>query len=707
MGNFIVLDKLYLNKEDMSKGVDENCCFICYSCNNVFTSSLHKLVAFYEHKINDYNKICICGSNKGLVVNYDWLIEGYEDLHQEYLNKKMVSTVYASKCIDCGEKFYANADTIIRRGNLLCNECSKKRNRLKKEKAMYSSLSELVPDIEKYWSKANDILPKDIRLKNSSREKFITICPYCGKEVEKRYDAILRSGPYCGPCAKRTKVIEGNSLYDVYSVTARKYDESGKNKLDSKHINSGSSEKYWFKCPKCKQLYYKNLQNQIKADCEGNLGCPVCQGTEVRPGITDILSKSGYGTMYWDYEKNTVNPNTVYYESRNKYWFKCPEGHSFSMSPHKLNKACRENSQSNGCPICSGRRFEKGVNDVKTVFNGDLSRWSENSKVQPEDVTIGSNKIMTAICSGCGKEYNTEVYYFTHDLVCFCEDCRKRNYSKAEKDIVEYIRNLGFDVIENMGIGGNKSIDIYIKDKNIAIDYNGIYWHSTHIRQNINFHKDRIKEVKNALGARLYYIWEDDYKRSPDIVKGWIRNILGVNNDRKVNARDCVISYLNKKVSDDFLKKYHIQGSSPLSQNIGLLYKGEIVAVMSYTVEGNIINIKRYCSSCNVRGGFSKIVSYFRKSGYYEGAYTFSDNAISDGNLYKNNGFTLEKELRPDYMYVVGSERVHKFNFRKKYFKEREDLLYQEGMTESELALLNNLNRVYDAGKKKWVIYFK
>lgn len=702
---FVVLDGLFLDKKDMVKSVESECKFKCLRCGSVYTSTVHKIVNRYEHTGVKFNELCVCGKHKDACnTSYSEVINGYEVLLNDYAKSGQTTTMYASTCICCGKKFMATSNTIIRRGNLYCCDCSKK----KSIESKYLPLSELVEGIEDFWSSKNQLNPSEIRLRDSSRKKFITICPYCGKEVEKRYDAILRSGPYCGHCAKRVNVAEGNSLFEVYPVTAKKYDDACKNRLDSHHINFGSSGNYWFKCPKCKQLYYKNLQNQVRADCEDRLGCPVCQGVEVRKGINDVLTQSGYGSLYWDYSKNNVDPSTVYYNSREKYWFKCPEGHSFNMSLSKLNLACKENSDdNNGCPICSGKRLVKGANDVATVFKGDLSRWSENSKVKPEEVTVGSNKVMTAICVGCGKEYDTSVYNYTHDSVCFCEDCRKRSYSKAEKDIVSYIRELGFTVDENVDIGGHKSIDMLIKEKGIAIDYNGIYWHSTNIRPDINFHKDRIDKVKRVLGVRLYYIWEDDYKRNPEVIKSWLRNILGVNNDiKKVNARDCKIDYIDSREACSFLDKYHIQGKSPLSQSIGLLYNNGIVAVMAYSIEGNMINIKRYCTSCNVRGGFSKILKFFEREGYYEGAYTFSDNSISDGKLYEKNGFVLYKELKPDYSYVVGNKRVHKFNFRKKYFKEQSDLIYEEGLTERQLAILNGLNRVYDAGKKKWIKYF-
>ena len=47
---------------------------------------------------------------------------------------------------------------------------------------------------------------------------------------------------------------------------------------------------------------------------------------------------------------------------------------------------------------------------------------------------------------------------------------------------------------------------------------------------------------------------------------------------------------------------------------------------------------------------------------------TFADRRWTldkDNNLYTKLGFKLTKTLIPDYRYVVGKKRVHKFNFRK------------------------------------------
>ena len=83
---------------------------------------------------------------------------------------------------------------------------------------------------------------------------------------------------------------------------------------------------------------------------------------------------------------------------------------------------------------------------------------------------------------------------------------------------------------------------------------------------------------------------------------------------------------------------------------------------------------------------------------------TFSDHQVSDGGLYEKLGFFCDKELSPDYKYIVDNKRIHKFNYRLKRFKQDPTLIYKEGLTESELAKLNGLERIWDCGKTRWVM---
>lgn len=735
MKNIVILDKIFVGDDWKSKAITDDVVCRCLVCGGEKVMSIKQALKYYEHRNPQYSKVPICDNctagkvaRNGLIpqsIKSDTSITtmkeiyaGFEDVVAEYFSNEMSTTVYATKCSECGKNYYDTYNTIVRKGVFVCTSCHQRG--IYAEKLGHKSLGIRVPNIEKYWSEKNEKQPSEIRLRDSSREKFYTICPLCGKEVLKRYDAILRSGPYCGPCAKRVNVPEEETLRYLYPRVADMYDNSGKNRLSSDKIHSTANGEYYFKCPDCNNIFKKSLSNVVVADKKQYsmaTGCPICAGHEVRKGYNDITSgKNPLALKYWDYDKNSadgLNPEEVSYKSNNKAWFKCGEGHSFYRSIHKLFET-REDAYGKGCPICSGRKVSVGVNDLESARPDLLDRWDyERNRelgINPTDVTVGSNKSIWVKCKICGESYKTEVQYFTGDMVICCENCRKRNYSIAEKELVQYIRDLGFTVEEEVRIAGNYSVDMVIREKGIAIDYNGLYWHSERYRDSW-YHKWKIDLCKEETGLELYYIWEDDYKNKREIVLSWVRNLLGVSNSKKVNARDCIIDEtILGNEGEAFLNGYHIQGSAgAMCRYLGLRTSdGELVALMGYIYNTDGVNIVRYCTSCNVRGGFSKLLShleYMSREEGYDTVYTFSDNSISRGGLYKSCGFTVSKELKPDYSYLAKGERVHKFNYRKVRFKKDPMLFYDEDMTERELAEINGLERVYDSGKIRWVKY--
>lgn len=732
MKNIVVLDKIFVGEDWKSKSITDDVVCRCLVCGGEKVMSIKQALKYYEHRNPQYSKVPICDNCTAGKVTRNGLIPqsiksdtsittmkeiytGFEDVVTEYFSNEMSTTVYATKCTECGKNYYDTYNTIVRKGVFVCTSCHQRG--VYAEKLGRKSLSVRVPNIEKYWSEKNEKQPSEIRLRDSSREKFYTICPLCGKENHKRYDAILRSGPYCGPCAKRVNVPEDETLRYLYPRVADMYDNSERNKLSSEKIRATAHGEFYFKCPDCSNIFKKSLINMVAADKKQYsmaTGCPICAGHEVRKGYNDITSgKNPLALEYWDYDKNSadgLNPEEVSYKSISKAWFKCGEGHSFYRSIHKLLEI-GDGAYGKGCPICAGRQVLVGVNDVATTHKEILNRWdyerNEKLGISPEDVTAGSNKEIWVRCKICNESYKTTVYNAANDMVICCENCRKRNYSIAEKELVQYIRDLGFTVEEEVRIAGNYSVDMVIPEKGIAIDYNGLYWHSDRYRDKW-YHYNKMVLCRDRVGLDLYYIWEDWYKERPDIVKSWLRNLLGKSNDIKIGARECKAGYVNTASAIDFLNKHHIQGAVSCSYYMALYKEGiGIAALMAYSVTSKGLYVQRYCTSCKVQGGFSKLLNEVLKTVNVDTVYTFSDNSISSGSLYASTGFIIDSELDPDYSYLVGNKREHKFNYRKARFEKDKNLYYEDGMTEKELAEVNGLYRVYDAGKVRWVKYLK
>lgn len=182
--------------------------------------------------------------------------------------------------------------------------------------------------------------------------------------------------------------------------------------------------------------------------------------------------------------------------------------------------------------------------------------------------------------------------------------------------------------------------------------------------------------------------------------------------EAKILLGETSIKEINKRESKEFLIDNHIQGYSPGDVSVGLFYSETLVSLAQFRIEkksGNrMLNLVRYATSTHVVGGFSKIISYIEKN-YNEvtGIFTFSDNCVSDGSLYSSNGFVVDSFVDPDYFYLVRGKRFHKFEYKLDRFRYDPKLSFVEGLSELQLGELNNLVRVWDAGKVKWVKKFE
>ena len=89
----------------------------------------------------------------------------------------------------------------------------------------------------------------------------------------------------------------------------------------------------------------------------------------------------------WDIEKNNgITPEMVNSHANQKYWWRCPEGHSYRMSPG--NKLYHDF----GCPICSNHQILTGYNDFQTKYPQLAEQWDyeKNSPVTPSEIACGS-----------------------------------------------------------------------------------------------------------------------------------------------------------------------------------------------------------------------------------------------------------------------------------------------------------------------------
>lgn len=302
-------------------------------------------------------------------------------------------------------------------------------------------------------------------------------------------------------------------------------------------------------------------------------------------------------------------------------------------------------------------------------------------------------------CVHCGNIFDGKI---ESGKVPRCKICFPDSVSKGERDIKEFVESLGLTVVSNdRTVLNGIELDILIPEKSVAIEFNGIYWHSTKFRKP-NYHVKKYIDCKNA-GIHLIQIFEDEWVNNPDIIKSRLKSVLGMN--EKLYARKCTIAAVKSYEYKEFLEKHHLQGYAPASIVYGLRFNDELIAVMSFgksRYTNDSFEMIRYCSKGNVVGGASKLFLHFVKVHGPESVVSYANRCWSNGNLYRTLGFidVTPDQLNTGYFYVKNNKRYHRSNFTKKRLI---SMGYDQALSERQIMENNGYHKVYDCGNYKFL----
>lgn len=272
--------------------------------------------------------------------------------------------------------------------------------------------------------------------------------------------------------------------------------------------------------------------------------------------------------------------------------------------------------------------------------------------------------------------------------------------SEGELEIESWISSLGLNCGPSFIGGSNpKQLDIKIPSLNIAIEYNGCYWHSEIIKgMHKNYHLQKTNLAKDV-GLSLIHIWDYEWENRKEQVKSFLLSKFGKNKN-KVYARNCKLQEIDNTIANDFYEKYHILGKSRSIKSYGLYYNEELIQCISigrHHRNNTEYILNRFCGKTDwtVTGGLSKLTKTAIKD--FGAISTWVDLRFSDGEGWVTAGWTKEKTLRPDYFYY----NKNKAKIVSKQSRQKKMVNTPKNMTEHEHALQEGLYRVYDCGKIK------
>ena len=330
-----------------------------------------------------------------------------------------------------------------------------------------------------------------------------------------------------------------------------------------------------------------------------------------------------------------------------------------------------------------------------------------------EFVYVNSTTKSFALCRTHGKfETNAVSLRMGHG----CPKCSHSGTSKAEKEIHEYISSLFAQdavVVDHRYKIAGMELDIFVKDFNIGIEYNGLYWHSVRYKTE-NYHYDKTEKCEQ-IDIKLIHIYEDQWLYKQDIVKSRLSNLF--NNSKNVYARECEVQKISDNQIKEFLEENHLQGHCASKYRYGLFHNDELVSVMSFgslrknlgqNIKEGHFELLRFANKqyINVVGGASRLLKRFISDQSPVSILSYADRSwSSEGkSLYNTLGFEFIGKTKPNYYYVFGDTRRNRFSYRKSELVKEG---YDESLSEKQIMIDRGIFRIYDSGQLKYQMTFE
>ena len=312
----------------------------------------------------------------------------------------------------------------------------------------------------------------------------------------------------------------------------------------------------------------------------------------------------------------------------------------------------------------------------------------------------------------CNKCNNTTEVFLSNGYLPSCLCCTEfKGYSLIEDEILNfllhYIERHNIKLNDRNVLKG-KELDIFLEEYNIAVEVNGVYWHSESLGKYKNYHLFKTNKCLEK-GIRLIHILDYEWLFKKPIIQSILLSQLNLI-ENKIYARKCVIKPIPKEQLRPFLNENHIQGYTHSSVNLGLYYKDELVSIMTFgknrfKKNSNEFELVRFCNklNTNVIGGASKLFKYFLKNYNKENndIISFSDRRFFDGGLYPILGFEFESYTSPSYIYWKDNRILNRMSCQKHKLHKLLDNFNSE-LSEYENMKMNGYRRVWDCGNTKW-----
>lgn len=508
--------------------------------------------------------------------------------------------------------------------------------------------------------------------------------------VSVRADSLLRKKAGCPECAKesarlklripvaeaieRARAVHG----DTYTYVEKSY--------------SGIDSKMQIVCKE-----HGEFSQYLSSHIKQKAGCPECAVGRARWGLrvsfTEFVhrARAVHGDRYGyseDGYRGNISDATIMCKDHGEF--------KQSVSNHLAGK---------GCKACGVRQRSS----TQTLpYKEFVARASEAHSDRYSYIESSYTNVASKVSVVCSEHGTFSVIASNHlKARVGCPKCVGR-VSTGEKELAEFVTSL-LHAEKSVKYQGAKEFDIYIPSKKLAIEYDGLPWHSTKYKTPT----EQVRKAKDAdeLGVELIRVFEHEWLLRRKQVESLILARLGASKER-LYARKCNIVKVTNSEARVFHNENHIQGWSRNSgEHIGLEFEGKLAALMTFTknlssrkAEEGVHELVRFSSSVQVVGGASKLLKSYIEEFSPLKVLSYSDKRLFSGRLYERLGFEKVHDVAPSYSYWKDGtlELKHKALFKRENLEKLFGDKFAPEKTEKENCEANGYFQVYDDGKVRW-----
>jgi hypothetical protein len=332
-------------------------------------------------------------------------------------------------------------------------------------------LATLNPQLAKEWHpiKNGDLTPLDVTIASNKKVWW-----KCVKGDDHEWISTVNNrtnGNGCGIC-RGLVVVLSNCLATLDPQLSKEWHPTKNGDLTPFDVTNKSGKKVWWKCDKGDDHEWKaTIGNRAK----GN-DCSVCHGKTIVKSnclatLNPKLAKEWHPTRNGD-----LTPFDVTINTKKKVWWRCDKA-----DDHEWKSSIGNRNNGKGCSVCSGHTIVKS-NCLATLNPKLAKEWhpTKNGDLTPFDFTAISNKKVWWRCNKADDhEWHTTINSRSQGVNC--PYCTLTPQSKQELtitfELIQFFKDINPRGFKTKINGKVRSVDIYIPCFQLAIEFDGSYWH--------------------------------------------------------------------------------------------------------------------------------------------------------------------------------------------------------------------------------------